>query len=157
MPERGQVHDAFDLDQLLDFNGHGVTLLGDFHSFAPGWIATHGHHGFRLNRNAGMTALNGAKRIGKNVVCGHVHRQGIVTESTGYGGKLQTITGIGVGHTMALSQATYLKGGLANWAAGFCVLEVSGSQVTPTLIPMRESGEFIYGSQIWRSAPLLPR
>ena len=132
---------------LLDFDGFGVTLLQDFHSFASSWIATHGHLGFRLSRTAGVTALNGAKRIGKSVICGHTDRQGVVSESTGYGGKLQRVE---VGHLMSVSKATYVKGGLANWASGFCLLEVSGSQVTPTLIPMRENGEFVYGGRIWR-------
>ena len=36
------------------------------------------------------------------------------------------------------------------------MLEVSGSPVTPTLIPMRDNGEFVYNGRIWRPAPVLP-
>ena len=52
--------------------------------------------------------------------------------------------------------ADYLKGGIGNWQSGLCLLEVSGKLVTPTLIPMRDTGEFIYGGRIWRHGPLLP-
>ncbi len=72
------------------------------------------------------------------------------------GGRLTTVTGIEVGHTMSVSKASYLRGGIANWASGFCVLEVSGSLVTPTLIPMRESGEFIYQGRVWRESSKCP-
>ena len=36
---------------------------------------------------------------------------------------------------MDVSKASYLKNGWGNWAAGFTVLDVARSQVTPTLIP----------------------
>jgi hypothetical protein len=61
------------------------------------------------------------------------------------GGRLTTVTGIEVGHLMNVSKANYLRVGIANWASGFCVLELSGSLVTPTLIPMRPDGSFAYG------------
>jgi hypothetical protein len=50
------------------------------------------------------------------VICGHVHRQAVLSESTGFGGKLQTIMGVEAGHMMNVSRADYLKGGIANWA-----------------------------------------
>ena len=40
--------------------------------------------------------------------------------------------------------------------SGFTVLDVSGSQVTPTLIPMKETGEFVYEGRVWRPVPALP-
>jgi hypothetical protein len=40
---------------------------------------------------------------------GHTHRAGIVSESTGYGGRLQAITGVEVGHLMDPAQAGYLN------------------------------------------------
>ncbi len=140
----------FDLDVLLDFSGHGVILLPDFYPFAPGWIATHGHLGFSLSRIAGNTAMGAARKIGKNVVMGHVHRMSVISEAVGYAGKLRTLTGIETGHMMDVSKASYLKNGWGNWAAGFTVLDVARSQVTPTLIPMAPDGHFVYQGQILR-------
>ena len=155
-PALDEFH-PFDIDQLLDFDGFGVTLLPAFHPFTPGWVSCHGHLGFSLSRIAGMTALNGAKKIGKSVLMGHTHRSAVVSESTGYGGKLQTITGIEVGHSMAVSRAGDLRGGMANWQSSLAVLDISGSQITPTLVPMRDTGEFVYGGREWRPGALLPR
>ena len=81
---------------------------------------------------------------------------GVISEAVGYGGKLRTLTGIETGHMMSVSKATYLKNGWGTGPADFAVLEVSGSQVTPTLIPMNDNGEFVYGGRIWRPAPVLP-
>jgi hypothetical protein len=72
------------------------------------------------------------------------------------GGRLTTVTGIEVGHTMSVKRAGYLRGGIANWAAGFAVLELSGSPVTPTLIPTRANGEFVYHGRIWREQSQCP-
>lgn len=140
----------FDLDQLLDFDGFGVTLLPDFYAFAPGWVATHGHLGFSLSRIAGVTALNGAKKIGKSVVMGHTHRAGIVSESTGYGGRLQTVTGIEVGHLMSVAKADYSKSGWANWMCGFSTITTAGKLVVPQIIPMAQDGIFVYEGRLWR-------
>ena len=57
---------------------------------------------------------------------------------------------------MTVAKAGYLKNGWGNWMSGFTVLDVSGSQVTPTLIPMKETGEFVYEGRVWRPAPVLP-
>jgi hypothetical protein len=99
---------------------------------------------------AGVTALNAAKKIGKGVVMGHTHRAGIVSESTGYGGKLQTVTEVEVGHLMDVSKATYLKSGYANWAAGFATITVAGKLVVPQLVPMAQDGSFVYEGRLWR-------
>ncbi len=143
-------YNPFDLDQLLDFGGHGVRLLPAHYAFAPGWVSTHGHLGYSLSRTAGSTALNAAKRIGKSVVMGHTHRAGIVSEATGYEGKLTTLTGVEAGHLMDVKQADYLKNGYANWQAGFAVVEVAGRHVTPSVIPMAPDGTFVWQGRLWR-------
>jgi predicted phosphodiesterase len=143
-------YNPFGIDTLLDFAGHGVTLLPAHHQIAPGWISTHGHLGYALNRVAGMTALNAARRIGKSVIMGHTHRAGIVSESYGYEGKLTTLSGMEVGHMMDVSQAGYLKSGWANWQAGFAIITIAGECVTPELIPMQPDGSFVYGRRLWR-------
>lgn len=140
----------FDFDQLLDFENYNVEKLPEFYDIAPGWVTTHGHRGgIRLNQNAGMTALNGARRIGKSVVMGHTHRQGIVSHTTGLGGKTDTITGVEVGHVMDPKKVTYLKGGTGNWQQGFTVLSIDGKHVTPQLIPIIQ-GRFIYQGEVFK-------
>jgi hypothetical protein len=138
----------FDLDVLLDFGGHGVTLLPDFYPFTPGWIATHGHLGFSLSHRRDDRAECG-QEIGKNLVCGHAHRQGVVSESTGYDGRLTSVTGVEAGHLMDVRKADYLKAGWANWAAGFAVLELSGR-----LLPLNHGGSgFVLPAARSRSRP----
>src|SRR5690606_22416886 len=93
--------DMLDFDQLLGCERLRIDRLPEFYDVAQGRVTTHGHRGgIRLNQNAGMTALNGAKRVGKSVVMGHTHRQGICSYTTGLGGKAQTITGVEVGNLM---------------------------------------------------------
>ncbi len=124
-------------------------LLPDFYPFAPGWVSTHGHLGFSLSRIAGNTALNAAKKVGNSLVMGHTHRAGIVSESSGYGGKLQTVTGMEVGNLMSMAKATYLKSGAANWQSGFAVITIAGRCVTPELVPMQPDGAFAYAGRRW--------
>ncbi|WP_433224447.1 metallophosphoesterase [Microtetraspora malaysiensis] len=140
---------AFDVPTLLDFDGHGVTLAPDFYEFVPGWIATHGHLGLSLSRNAGYTALNGARNIGKSVVIGHVHKLGLASFSTGFAGRMATLYGLETGHMMDVRKAHYLKRGAANWQAGFAYLDVDGKSATPTIVPMEASGRFVADGKTW--------
>ncbi|ALH46814.1 RDF protein [Mycobacterium phage Pari] len=141
---------AFDIDVLLDFDGFGVELLPDFYDIAPGWISTHGHMGkMTLSQIAGSTALNGAKKFGKSVVCGHTHRQAVVSHSFGYGGSVRkTVTGMEVGHLMDMKKANYLKGGAGNWQMGFGMLTVDGKHVKAEIVPIL-GGKFIVDGRVW--------
>ncbi|AVJ49518.1 phosphoesterase [Mycobacterium phage Corvo] len=141
---------AFDIDVLLDFDGFGVELLPDFYDIAPGWISTHGHMGkMTLSQIAGSTALNGAKKFGKSVVCGHTHRQAVVSHSFGYGGSVRkTVTGMEVGHLMDMKKANYLKGGAGNWQMGFGMLTVDGKHVKAEIVPIL-GGKFTVDGQVW--------
>lgn len=142
--------DMFDFDKLLDFASFGIDRLPEFYDIAPGWATTHGHRGgIRLNQNAGMTALNGGKRIGKSIVMGHTHRQGITSHTTGLGGKTDTLTGVEVGHIMDPRKVTYLKGGTGNWQQGFCVLSIDGKHVNPQLIPITQ-GRFNFHGEAYK-------
>jgi hypothetical protein len=44
--------------------------------------------------------------------------------------------GFEVGNIMDLKQATYLKGGSANWQSGFGILYIDKGKVTPVPVPM---------------------
>lgn len=135
----------FDFDVLLDFEAFDVSVLPEFYRFATGWVMTHGHRGgISLSRIAGNTALNAAKRFGASVIMGHTHRLGIGSHTYGYGGNGTTLTGVEVGHLMDPKKASqqYLKGGTANWQKGFAVVDVSGRNVRPQIIPIDQSGKF---------------
>jgi len=139
---------AFDLDVLLAFEDYGVEKLPDFWEFAPGWIMTHGHlGGIRLTNEAGRTALNAAKRIGKSVVMGHTHRMGICKFTFGYNARItQELTGVEVGHLMDMKKAGYLKGSTANWQMGFAIIHIEGSYVKPELIPITKNKFVVDGT-----------
>lgn len=129
--------ELFNFDKLLKFDDLGIEVAPNFYEFAPGWIAAHGHlGGIRLNQNAGMTALNAAKKIGKSLVMGHTHRAGICSYTVGIEGKTSTITGVEVGHAMDTKKVTYLKGATGNWQQGIALLKVDGKHVTPQLVPV---------------------
>ncbi|WP_332838144.1 hypothetical protein [Nocardia terpenica] len=142
--------DAFNIDQLCDFDGFGIQVADPFHEIAPGWISTHGHlGGIRLNQIAGNTALGAARKFGKSVVMGHTHRLGIIPYTIGYGGKVtQVLTGMEVGNLMDQKLAGYLKGGTANWQQGFGLLDIDGSHVKPAVIPI-ERKRFTVDGHVW--------
>ncbi|MEU1881927.1 metallophosphoesterase [Streptosporangium sp. NPDC020072] len=138
---------AFHIATLLDFGGLGVDQVADWYEFTPGWIATHGHLGLSLSTISGRTAVNAAKKIGRSVVMGHVHRLAVSSETTGYQGKATTLTGVEVGHIMDVRPGKtppYLKTGMANWQSGFAVAYVDGSHVQPVLVPMNSAGGFTF-------------
>ncbi|WP_370422529.1 hypothetical protein AB8O64_29955 [Streptomyces sp. QH1-20] len=140
--------EMFDEAKLLDYEGLEINDLGDFYDFTEGWTVTHGHLGFSASRYAGGAAIAAARRIGKSVVMGHVHKLGLINESRGYKGSLQTLTGVEVGHFMDINKATYLKHGATNWQPGFTVLYVgSYGDVTPVLVPMASDGSFTVEGQ----------
>jgi predicted phosphodiesterase len=141
---------AFDITQLLDFNGFGVTLLPDFHDVAPRWITTHGHKGgISLSRHAGQTALGAANKFGKSVIMGHTHRMGLVAQSNGYAGKVhREIHGFEVGNLMDMKKAHYLKGAAGNWQHGFGVLTVDGQHVSPQAVFISK-GKFTVDGRTW--------
>lgn len=128
---------AFNVDVLCDFDSYGIEVKPEFYDVAPGWVATHGHRGgININQIAGNTAMNAAKKFGKSVVMGHTHRLGVISHTTGYGGKAKVLTGFEVGNMMDMKLAGYLKGGTANWQTGFGLLYVEGRTVTPTAVPV---------------------
>lgn len=141
---------AFNIDKLLDFDGFGVTLLGDFYKVAPGWLTTHGHKGqITLSRVGGGTALGAANKFGKSVAIGHTHRLAVKSTSNGYAGRVsRQVTGLEVGHLMDMKKAHYLKGGTANWQQGLAILTVEGTHVKPEIVPIT-NGRFIVGKDSW--------
>ena len=141
---------AFNMDVLLDFDGHGFKLLPDFNKFAPGWITTHGHKGqISLSRIAGNTALSAAAKFQTSVVMGHTHRLGIGSHTFGAGGNVaKQVTGFEVGNLMDMKKAHYLKGGTGNWQQGFGLLTVDGAHVKAESVPIHK-GRFTVDGHTW--------
>ncbi|MEO3857460.1 metallophosphoesterase [Acrocarpospora sp. B8E8] len=147
----------FDLDVLLDFDGHGITLRQAPYEIAPGWLAVHGHEGKGwLSPLAGRSALRAANRLGASIVMGHVHRLAVASETWGYQGKQHSHTGFEVGHIMDPAKASYLGGIAGNWQAGFGLLLVEGKTVTPLPIPMNKDGSFLFEGRRWSATPSTP-
>jgi len=147
------VLDAIKIENLLGYNDKdiNVTYNRSLTEVAKGVIMGHGDEG-RLYNHAGQTALGLATRTGKNVVCGHTHRQGIASTSHGFGGKLHTLWGMEVGHLCDLNSSgmRYMKEGHANWQAGFGILYEQDGQVKPDLVPFNKDGSFIAEGELWR-------
>ena len=141
---------ALRIENLLGLNKLGITYQRHMDYIAPGVLMGHGDEG-RLYSQGGLTGLNLGIRTGQNVVCGHTHRQGISKASRGFGGRLNTIWGMEVGHLMDLrsSGANYIREKAANWQAGFAVLYVEGNHVVPQLVPINEKGKFIVDGKEW--------
>jgi metallophosphoesterase superfamily enzyme len=139
----------FNLDTLLDFDGHGVELIEGFYEFAEGWVMTHGHLGFTLSQLAGRTALLAAKKINKSVVMGHTHRMGLSGESSGYNGNINTLWGFEVGNLCNMAKMPYLKTGSANWQQGFGLIYVSNGEVTPVPVPVHSNGTFTVDGNVF--------
>jgi len=138
---------AFHIETLLDFDSYGITLAEPFYSFAPGWVATHGHLGIQLSQSPGRTALNAAKRIGKSVVMGHTHRLAKLPDTIGRNGEFNTLWGMEVGHVMDMRPGSvphYLKGGFANWQSGFGIAYIDGNNVYPQTVEIGGDGSFVF-------------
>ena len=138
---------AFHIETLLDFDSHGVSLAEPFYQFADGWVATHGHLGIQLSNSPGRTALGAAKRIGKSVVMGHTHRLAKLPDTIGRAGEYSTLWGMEVGHVMDMRPGSvphYLRGGFANWQAGFGLAYVDGNDVYAQTVEIDNDGRFVF-------------
>jgi len=126
--------------KFMDFETLGITFHKSFYEFEKGWILAHGDEG-NANPNAGMTALNLARKTGKSCVIGHTHRLGMSAYSEGIGGHYRPLYGIEVGNLMNKAKASYTRT-VANWQMGIAILEWNGKNMTPTLIPINKDGSF---------------
>ena len=148
-PALVEYEDQFRFENLLDFDGFGVSVLPEFYKIAPSWISTHGHRGgVRLSQKASDTAYNAMIRFGTSVVIGHTHRQGIKPHTFGYGGHQKVLWSLEVGNLMDMRLAQYLQGATANWQSGFGLLTVDGKHVKPELIPV-VGGRFSVDGRVW--------
>jgi len=139
----------FSFDNLLDFDGFGVSVLPEFYKVAPSWITTHGHRGgVRLSQRAADSAYMAMMRFATSVIIGHTHRLGIKPHTFGYGGNAKVYWAVEVGNLMDMKLAQYLKGATANWQSGFAMLTVESKHVKPEIIPI-VGGRFSVDGTVW--------
>jgi UDP-2,3-diacylglucosamine pyrophosphatase LpxH len=142
-PALAEFSDVFHFKTLCRFDDFGIDLLPPFYDIAPGWVAIHGHELKGMSQVAGSTALGHARKIGKSVVMGHVHRLAIKHQSVGIGRNIRPVWGFETGHVMAPEKAQYLNGGPANWASGFGILYADKYEASPSLVPISGDGSFV--------------
>ena len=131
--------------RFMGYDKMGIQYHPQGLAFTPGWVAIHGDS-VPLSNKPGQTALNGAIRLGKSVVCGHTHRLGISAVSEAYRGHYSRILwGVEVGNLVDLSSGGmgYTKG-YANWQPGFTVGYLDGKKFYPINVPMDKDGSFVF-------------
>ena len=105
-----------------------------------------------LSNVPAMSALNGARRLGRSVVMGHTHRLGITAHTEAHRGKYSRILwGVEVGNMVDLSSKGmgYTRG-YANWQMGFAVGYVVNGKFVPQVIPINKDGSFIFEGKLYK-------
>ena len=129
-------------EKFMRLDELGITFHRQPYAIAPNWLAVHGDQ-TPIKSQGGLSALEAARRYGRNVISGHTHRMGRSSFTEAYGGKTgRVLHGVEVGNLMALSKAGYVKG-YANWQSGFAVMYVDGKHVQVDLIYIDKDGSFI--------------
>lgn len=135
-------------EEFFRHNELGITFHRDPYKIAPNWYMMHGDEGSH-SRHGSQTALGLSRKIGASVVCGHVHRLAVASETEMVGSKVTRIrTGFEVGHLIDVrtSGMAYMRG-MANWQPGFGLLLVDGQHVTPVPVPIINRSFVIEGEQ----------
>lgn len=138
-------------EKFMKLDEMGIKFWKEPMPIAKGWVAVHGDH-TSLNPNAGMSALNAAKRYGLNVISGHTHRAGQSASSEASNGVLRRVLrGVEVGHLMDIKKAAYTHGS-PNWQQAFAVVTESGKNVQVDLIYIEKDGTFmVHGKRYGKS------
>ena len=128
-------------EKFLKLDELGLKYWKDPYPIAKGWVAIHGDLE-ALNPNAGMSALNQAKRMGQNVIMGHTHRAGRSAHSEASNGVLRRVLhGVEVGHAMNLKHAKYAF--TPNWQQAFAIVTENGKNVQVDLIYAEKDSTFL--------------
>jgi predicted phosphodiesterase len=135
-------------EKFMKFDELGITFHKNPMAIAPNWIAVHGDH-TPIKNLGGLSALEAARRHGKNVISGHTHRAGRSAFSEASGGRLgRVLHGVEVGNLMDFKQASYTKG-TANWQQAFAIMYVKGSNVQVDIIHIEKNGTFIVQGKVY--------
>ena len=129
-------------EKFMKFDELGITFHKNPMAIAPNWIAVHGDH-TPIKPQGGLSALEAARRHGKNIISGHTHRAGRSSFTEASGGRLgRVLHGVEVGNLMDFKQASYTKG-TANWQQAFAIMYVDKKNVQVDLIYIEKDGTFV--------------
>ena len=129
-------------EKFLKFDELGIKFHRDEMNIAPNWIAVHGDH-TPIKPQGGLSALEGARRRGKNVISGHTHRSGRSSFTEASGGRVgRILQGVECGHIMDTRKASYTHG-VMNWQQSFAIMYVQDKNVQVDLIHIEKDGTFI--------------
>jgi predicted phosphodiesterase len=129
-------------EKFLKFDELGIKFHRDEMAIAPSWIAVHGDH-TPIKPQGGLSALEGARRRGKNVISGHTHRSGRSSFTEASGGRVgRILQGVEAGHLMDTRKASYTHG-VMNWQQSFAIMYVQDKNVQVDLIHIEKDGTFI--------------
>ena len=129
-------------ERFMKMDELGIKFWKEPMPIAPNWVAVHGDH-TPIKPQGGLSALEGARRRGKNVISGHTHRAGRSSFTEASGGRVGRILhGVEVGHLMDTRQALYTKG-VFNWQQAFAIMYVEGKNVQVDLIYIEKDGTFV--------------
>jgi predicted phosphodiesterase len=138
-------------EKFMKFDELGITFHKTPMPIAPGWIAVHGDH-TPIKPYPGMSALEAARRTGKNVISGHTHRAGRSAFTEAVGGRIgRVLHGVEVGNLMDSKQAHYMKGSM-NWQQAFAIIYTHGKKVQVDIINIEKDGTFIVAGKIYGRA-----
>lgn len=129
-------------ERFLKMDELGIKFHKDEMNIAPNWIAVHGDH-TPIKPQGGLSALEGARRRGKNVISGHTHRAGRSAFTEASGGRVgRILQGVEAGHLMNPKLAHYTHG-VMNWQQAFAIMYVHEKNVQVDLIHIEKDGTFI--------------
>ena len=135
-------------EKFMKFDELGITFHKTPLNLAPNWVAVHGDH-TPIKPQGGLSALEAARRHGKNIISGHTHRAGRSSFTEASGGRLGRILhGVEVGNLMDFKQAAYTKG-TANWQQAFAIMYVKGKNVQVDLIYIEKDGTFTVEGKVY--------
>jgi hypothetical protein len=135
-------------EKFMKFDELGITFHKIPLTLAPNWVAVHGDH-TPIKPQGGLSALEAARRHGKNIISGHTHRAGRSSFTEASGGRVGRILhGVEVGNLMDFRQASYTKGS-ANWQQAFAIMYVKGKNVQVDLIYIEKDGTFTVQGKVY--------
>jgi predicted phosphodiesterase len=135
-------------EKFMKFDELGITFHKTPMTLATNWVAVHGDH-TPIKPQGGLSALEAARRHGKNIISGHTHRAGRSSFSEASGGRLgRVLHGVEVGNLMDFKQASYTKG-TANWQQAFAIMYVKGKNVQVDLIYIEKDGTFTVQGKVY--------
>ena len=137
-------------EKFMKFDELGITFHKKPMPIAPNWIAVHGDHS-PIKSQGGLSALEAARRHGKNVISGHTHRAGRSAFSEASSGRLgRVLHGVEVGNLMDFSKALYAGStGSFNWQQAFAIMYVHNKNVQVDLIYIEKNGTFIVNGKVY--------